>query len=147
VEQDGWIFGRYGDGYLALYCHEPYEWIVEGPDADQEIVSLGYKNVWIVQLGRKSMDGSFESFISSISKTPLDIRGFHVEYQAPGLGLVTFDWEGGLTLDGEIIPLEGYHRWSNPYIDAEFGSTRYIIEHEGLKLVLDFETAERLITD
>jgi hypothetical protein len=60
---------------------------------------------------------------------------------------VTFDWESDLTLDGEIIPLEGYQRWSNPYIEAEFGSMRYIIEHKGLKLELDFERTKRLVID
>jgi hypothetical protein len=147
IEQNGWIFGRKGDGYVALYSHEPYEWVTEGPDADQEVISLSRKNVWVVQLGRKSVDGPFESFVSSVSSTPLNIRGLKVEYQAPGLGLVTFDREGDLTLDGEVIPLDGYPRWSNPYTQAEFGSDQFTIEYQGQSLFLDFESAERLITE
>jgi hypothetical protein len=142
----GWIFGRAGDGYVALYSREPYEWVTEGPDADQEIISLSRKNVWIVQLGRKSVDGSFDEFVNAVSAAPLDIRGFKVEYQAPNLGLVAFDWEGDLTLDGETIPLAGYPRWENPYTQAEFGATQYTIEYQGRKLELDFDTVTRDFT-
>jgi hypothetical protein len=147
VEQNGWIFGRAGDGYVALFSREPYEWVKDGPDADQEIISLSRKNVWIVQLGRKSVDGPFETFVSSVSSSPLSIRGFQVEYQAPNLGLVVFDWEGDLTLDGETIPLTGYPRWDNPYIQVAFGATHYTIDYNGQKLHLDFDTLERKIVD
>jgi len=143
VEREGWIFGRAGDGYVALYSREPYEWITEGPDADQEIISLSRKNVWIVQLGRKSIDGSFGEFLNAVSAAPLDIRGFKVEYQAPNLGLVAFDWEGDLILDGEVVPLNGYPRWENPYTQADFGSTQYTIEYQTQKLHLDFDTVTR----
>jgi len=147
IEKDNWIFGRASDGYIALYSHEPYEWVTEGPDADQEVISLSRQNVWIVQVGRESVDGPFESFVSSVSSAQLDIRDLEVEYQAPGLGLVTFDWEGDLTLDGEVIPLDGYPRWSNPYTQAEFGSDQFTIQYQGQSLFLDFKTVERLITE
>ena len=67
VEENGWVFGRIGDGHIALYSDQPYQWITKGPDADQEIVAPRYKNVWICQLGRASMDGSFANFVSAVT--------------------------------------------------------------------------------
>jgi len=144
--KSNWIFGRAGEGYVALYSHLPYEWVTEGPDADQEVVALGGENVWIVQLGRKAVDGSFEDFINAVVSAPLEIRGFKVEYQAPNLGLVAFDWKGDLTLNGEVISLDGYPRWSNPYMQAEFGTAQFSIEYQGHQLFLDFESATREYT-
>jgi hypothetical protein len=146
VERDGWIFGHAGDGFVALYSHEPYEWVTEGLDANQEVVALNRKNVWIVQLGRKSVDGSFDDFMDAVSAAPLAISDFKVEYQAPNLGLVAFDWVGALTLDGEEIPLDDYPRWDNPYTQADFGSTQYMIEYQGQQLFLDFVSAAREYT-
>jgi hypothetical protein len=147
VEHNGWIFGRAGEGYLALYSQEPFEWVAEGPDAGQEIIALGRQNVWIAQLGRAAVDGSFEDFIKAVAAAPLDIHGLKVAYQAPGLGLVRFDWQGDLTLDGEVVSLDGYPRWDNPYTQAPFGARHYTIEHNGVKLELDFERLERHITE
>jgi len=143
IERDHWIFGRCGEGYVALYSHLPFEWVSEGPDADQEVIALGRENVWIVQLGRKSVDGSFNDFVAAITSAPVNIVGLKVAYQAPGLGLVSFDWEGDLTLEGDAIPLDGYPRWMNPYTQAEFGTAQYVIAFQGQQLTLDFETATR----
>ena len=141
----GWIFGRAGDGYVALYSHEPYAWQTEGPDADQEVIALGRRNVWICQLGREAVDGSFEAFVDAVSTAALRIRGLGVSYDAPGLGLLEFAWEGPLTLDGDEIPLHDYPRWGNPYAHIEFGETRFEIVLGEDRLLLDFETGDRLI--
>ena len=106
---------------------------------------MGNKNAWIVQLGREAVDGSFETFISAITSAPLNIRGLQVEYQAPGLGVIHFDWEDDLTLDGESIPLDNYPRWENPYTFAEANSQQYTIEHDSLRLFVDFENGVREI--
>jgi hypothetical protein len=138
VESGGWIFGRAGTGFVALYSHLPNEWQYEGPDAGQETIALGRKNVWICQLGRKSVDGSFEEFVNAVTKASLKVRGLDVEYQAPGLGRLTFSWTEPLLLNGKPVPMEGYPRWSNPYTQAAFGDQVFNIEHDGLRLHLDF---------
>jgi hypothetical protein len=145
VEKEGWVFGRAGDGYVALYSNQPYEWITEGPDADQEIIAPGYQNVWICQMGRSSVDGSFEDFIASISNAELEINRLEVKFDSPGNGLVEFNWKDSLVVDGEEIPLHDNPRWDNPYIQAAFGSLVYEIEFEGMKLTLDFEQGKRVV--
>ena len=143
----GWIFGRKGDGYVALYSHRPYQWQNEGPDADQEIIALGRRNVWICQLGRAETDGSFEDFVIAVSSTDLRVIGLDVTYQAPGIGEVIFSWDEPLTVDGQEISLYDYPRWENPFTTAEFGSCVYEFRFDGKSLILDFKQMNRLIQD
>jgi hypothetical protein len=143
-EMSGWIFGRVEDGYIALYTHLPYDWQYEGPDADQEIIALGRKNVWICQMGRRSKDGTFDEFINSIISAQLNVSGLEVKYQAPGLGSISFDWNGPLTLNGEVVLLDEYPRWDNPYAKVEFGNQYISIQHDGKGLILDFVNNNRI---
>jgi hypothetical protein len=145
IEQDGWVFGRAGDGYVALYSAQPYQWVTEGPDADQEIAAPGYKNVWICQLGRLSVDGTFEDFIGAITGAQLSVDGLQVEFDSPGNGLVEFGWADQFTLDQEAVSLSGYPRFDNPYTQVDFGSLLYEITYQNLWLRLDFEQGTREI--
>ncbi len=145
VEHDGWVFGRIGDGYVAIYSDQPYEWVTVGPDADQEFVAPGYKNVWICQLGRASVDGSFGDFISAVRQAELSVSGLNVLYDAPGIGELKFSWEGELTVSGQDIPLTDYSRFDNPYTKVDFDSLTYDIEYQGMELSLDFQKGKREI--
>ncbi len=141
----GWIFGRKGQGYVALYSHLPYTWMDSGPDAGQEVVAVGRRNVWICQIGRAALDGSFEQFIQAVTAANLTIKGLKVQYDAPGVGQVGFDWNGPLTVKGEAVPLSGYPRWENPYTQVDFGALQVRITFEGHSLELDFEKGTRTI--
>lgn len=143
----GWVFARKDDGYIALYSHQPYEWQAEGPDAGQEMIALGRRNVWIAHLGRQTVDGAFQDFIAAVSTAPLDIRGLNVAYQAPGVGQLEFGWDGPLTIDDEEVSLRSYPRWDNPYSHTDFGSSRIRIQFDGKLLELDFDQGTRQITD
>jgi hypothetical protein len=140
----GWIFGRKGDGYVALYSHQPYQWQGEGPDAGQEIIALGRQNVWICQMGRAAVDGSFDDFVAHISQTPLDVQGLSVRYAAPGVGQMEFGWNDSLLVDGREAPLRGYARFSSPYAVAPFGAGVYHFELGEHSLDLNFAAARRL---
>jgi hypothetical protein len=142
----GWILGKRGDGYVALYSDQPYTWTTSGPDADQEVISLGYRNVWICQLGRKATDSSFEDFVKSISEASLTVDGLKVEFDSPGNGKVEFAWDGALKVDGQDVPLSGYPRFDNPYAKIEFGSLNQKIEFGGQSLVLDFASGTRVFS-
>ena len=145
IEQDGWLFGRVGDGYVALYSHQPYQWVTEGPDADQEIAAPGYENVWICQLGRASVDGSFQDFIAAITQAELHVRGLEVRFDSPGNGVLEFDFTGPLILDGVEISLTDYPRFDNPYAQIAFGELVYEISYQGMELYLDFANGVREI--
>jgi len=145
IEQDGWVFGRIGDGYVALYSDQPYQWITEGPDADQEIVAPGYKNVWICQLGRASVDGLFAEFVSAVTNADLTVTGLNVQYDAARIGEVTVGWRDDLIVNGQVISLDDYPRFDNPYTRVEFNSLVYEIKFQGMSLHLDFEKGTRIL--
>lgn len=141
----GWIFGKRSDGYVALYSDQPFKWTESGPDAGQEIIALGYQNVFITQMGRKAVDGSFEDFVKAVSTADLAVNGLNVKYTAPGLGPATFDWNSPFVVAGKPIELRGYPRWDNPYTKADFDSTQYHISFQDKSLDLDFANGTRTI--
>ena len=146
IEQEGWVFGRAGDGYVALHSDQPYQWVTDGPDADQEIVAPGYKNVWICQLGRVSVDGSFAEFVSAITQADLSVSGLQVQYEAAGIGEVTVGWDDEFIVNGQSIPLNNYPRFDNPYVHVDFGSLVYEIKYLDKTLLLNFEEGVRKIS-
>ena len=145
VEQDGWLIGRAGDGYVALYSSLPYQWIETGPDAGQEIVAPGNQAVWICQLGRASVDGPFKNFVQAMTSSRVYVKGLDVRFDSPGNGEINFGWMKPLQVGGETISRLNYPRFNNPYAKVEFGQSRYEISFNNLTLKLDFENAVRLI--
>ncbi len=141
----GWVFGKAGDGYIALYSHQPYRWQTEGPDAGQEIIALGLQNAWICQMGRKEVDGSFEEFILKITQARLQVDGLNVTYDAPGVGRVEFGWSGPLLVDGRETPLQGYARFNNPYGSSAYGSGVYHFELGEQSVDLNFSALTRTV--
>lgn len=170
IEHGGWIFARKGDGYLALKSQHPYfwnetpsgrgderqeklkeafasraSWRVTPEDLGREIITPGWRNIWICQMGRKGEDGEFSAFIERISTARITFNGLDLEYQSPGNGLVRFGWEGPLTVRDEEVALHAYRRYDNPYSQAEFGSDEVQISAGDHRLSLNWATGERRI--
>ena len=158
IEKNGWIFARKDDGYLALRSQNPYFWNTEGEqekhnftfgnfaeDMDREIIADGAQNIWICQLGRKEDDGRFEQFVEAISLAEVVYNGQNIEYRAPGIGQVRFGWEGALSVDGKEIQLDHYPRYDNPYVQADFDTTKIQVKAGEHVLDLDWETGKRSI--
>lgn len=153
IEKDGWIFARKHDGYLALRSMQPYVWGTRShlPQREkigmrvnnEEIIANGAQNIWLCQLGRKADDGSFEQFIDTIRLARLTFSGLNVEYRSPGVGLVRFGWKGPFSVDDVEIPLQGYPRYDNPYVQAEFDPSAIRVAAGEYKLCLNWETGER----
>lgn len=143
VERDGWIFARKGDGYLALWSREPCTWQDEGPDAGAELVADGETNVWICELGRKAVEGSFDAFVESIAGAEVTTDGLNVRYRSPSQGLLELGWTGDVLQDGQPVDLAGYPRYGNPYGDAPFPGERVRFDHNGQWLELDWQAQTR----
>jgi hypothetical protein len=150
VEQAGWIFARLGEGYLALRSRNGYAWNRQSPgesrrleDIDREVIAAGAQNIWLCQMGRAADDGDFAGFICKVSSAALAFDGLNVRYQAPGLGAVRFGWEGPLTLDGVEVPLSGYPRYRNPYVQADFDPRQIVVTAGERSLLLDWDSGER----
>lgn len=105
-ETGDWIFARRKEGYLALTARNGMRWVPEtGEGEPDEVISPGTSNVWICQMGRAALDGSFDEFCRRILGAKLAWRSLGVDYCAPGLGRLRFGWRGDLTLDGQVVDL------------------------------------------
>lgn len=155
VQEDGWTFGRRGDGYVALWSMHPAEFRTHPPDVFTHgltepfdlVARGGADNVWIVEVGDAATWESFTAFreamtAAAIEVTPAD-EGFDVVYASPTQGEMTFGWTGPLTVDGEEVALDDYPRMDNPWAQVEPQATRYEITEGDASLVLDFDAGTR----
>jgi len=169
VVRDGnWTFGRFRDGYIALYSWRPAEFVDHGPTVPTNgmvkpfdlIAEGGADNVWIVECGRAAdWGGSFSNFRDAIRSANVTVNPvteglpdsavppfFEVEYQSPSLGTLTFGWEGPLVVAGQEIPIGDYPRYDNPWTRTEFLSKDLLLQDAETKHVLwqGFDGGERL---
>ena len=168
VVRDGhWTFGRYRDGYIALYSWREPEFVAYDPTkiATNGMVQPfelratgGPQNVWIVECGRQADWGTFAAFRtavaeSAVSVTPITsgaglpprtrLPVFDVVYESPSQGRMEFSWTGPLRVRGEDVPISGYPRYQNPWSQSAFDSQRVEIADDTARLTLDFVTGER----
>ena len=148
AQRGNWTFARKGPAYLALRSHAATAWSAKGVLGGEGLIAEGRQNIWLCQLGREATDGPFAAWIDAIAAAPIesDIENLFVDYRAPGVGHVSFAWEGSLRIDGRVESLGDYARFDNVYCVSPYGSGRYEIKHGEDKLVLDFNTGERTET-
>ncbi|MCY3414428.1 MAG: hypothetical protein INQ03_22465 [Candidatus Heimdallarchaeota archaeon] len=146
TEKDGWLFGREGDGYVALYSYVPGEWI-----ESYEYRSEGKKNVYITELGSADEYIDFDDFVAQVSAAEITIKelevGFSLEYLSPSQGLVTVSWDGDFVVDGNTTDLGPYPRFENPFVNQVFASRITTISYGGYTLELDFDAVSRTVTE
>jgi len=165
-EQSGsWIFGRKGDSYVALYSLKPTSWRLNQPEVYKNdgkpfdlVAGGGAENVWIVELGSRSENGSFEIFKSAIKAANVQTTripdaegdgyddGYDVEYESPSQGKMTFGWTAQFKVKDVAVPLNWDSRFDNKYVNAEFASGVYEITNGEHKLSLDFSAGKRKMT-
>jgi hypothetical protein len=138
TQKGNWTFGRKGKGYVALWSRTPVTWNNE-VFGGEGLEAKSRRNTWICQMGREKVDGTFAEWTKKIAEAPLESTPSTVKYGAPGVGEVTFGWEGPLKVAGQEIPLGDYNRFDNPYSKAPWGSGRYLIAQGGHWLLIDFD--------
>ena len=145
VEKNGWIFGRAGDGYIALRSSQPYSWQEPAGEFVHDAIAQGVRNIWLCRMGGKSRDGDFKTFTDRILDAEIheDIGKLEIGFHDPELGEMEFSWNGPLRVNGKEIPLDGYKRVENPWCVSEFNSGVYTIEYGGERLILDFPNLSR----
>lgn len=160
VEKEGWIFGRKGDGYAAVYSLLPGYWEKKDPAMfkelyaeswqekydradDYEYIAQGHANVWVIEMGSKAENGSFEAFMDGFAGKKVCGDTHNLIYQSPSQGEITFGWNRPLTVGGETICIHGYKRYDNEFAQTEFDAGAIEINAGGHQTILDFEKAER----
>lgn len=160
IEQNGFIIGRKGDGYIAVtsllpaYWDEkdpalfkalwPNDWQARYDRADAyEYVAQGHANVWAAEMGSKAENGSFEAFAAGFADARITGDTHHVRYVSGGGSEYTFGWNAPLTADGQEIALHGYPRYDNHACKCGFDTPVYDITAGGHHATLDFSTDTR----
>jgi hypothetical protein len=168
VPEGNWTFGRFRDGYIALYSWRPAGFVDHGPTVPTNgmvqpfdlIADGGPDNVWIVECGRAAdWGGSFTAFQDAIREASITVTPvteglpdsavppfFEVGYESPRLGMVSFGWESPLVVNGEEIPIGDYPRYDNPWTQTEFLNQDLLLHDPTTRNSLwqDFERAKRL---
>lgn len=142
VEQDGWVFGRKGSGYLGLWSQHPYTWGTKD-GVRTEIQVAGTSNVYICEMGREATDGNFAGFVHRLTQAPIRVGKSHVYYVSPSRGAICMGWRGVVKHGDTRVHVRNYPRYDNPYVQAGFSAERIEIEHGGHRLSLDWESGER----
>lgn len=142
--QDGWAFGKAGDGYIALYAAQGLERIVTGQNAFRELRSQGRKNIWVCQMGRAALDGTFEEFQEKVLAAPpeVDLEALKVTYANLRGQTLAFGWEGPLTIDGEEQAITGFKHYDSMYCEADLPATGMELKFLDWVLRLNFEAQE-----
>lgn len=159
VETAGWVIGRKGDGYVALYSERPTQWRVHDPVSianngltrPWDLVAPGSaNNVWIVEVGRAADHGSFANFVAAISSATVEIVrvGGQVtaRFVSPTAGDLVLPSTGSFTLDGVDTALRDHPRHSSPWAEQCALGEGFDIRAGGARLELDVATASRRVS-
>ena len=137
--RDGWAFARAGDGYLALTAAGGLELVTRGDSAYRELRSYGSPNVWLCQMGRRALDGSFGDFQAKVLALERRFEGLTVRFSTLRGQHLSFGWEGPLLIDGREQPITGFPHYENPYCVAELPCSRMEIRFGEDLLALNLE--------
>lgn len=160
VEENGFLLGRKGDGYIAVTSLLPAYWEPKDPELfrtlypdvweekfqqaqDYEYIAQGHANVWAVEMGSRAENGSFEAFVQGFRDAALTGDSHECTYLSPSQGKVTFGWNQPLVVAGSEVQLHGYKRYDNAYCQAEFDAEALEIHCAGHQTVLDFKACQR----
>jgi hypothetical protein len=143
IETGKWIFGRKGDGYLALWSYKETRWSEDEKYANKELIADGKKNIWISELGSKAQNGSFENFIEKLKEAKIIASGLEVEFHSPSQGKLEFSWDDDLMQNGKPVDLKDYPRYENNFFKTDFPANNLNIEYNGYTLKTDYEKGIR----
>ena len=141
--RDRWVFGRVGEGYVALAAANGLEFQRRGDNAYRDLRSNGTPNAWLCQMGRAALDGSFEGFIEKVLALPFQFGSLQVEFTSLRGDPLRFGWQGPLLVNGEAQPLSGFKHYDNPYCTCELAAPVMEIHHAGNILRLLFKEHPR----
>lgn len=150
VDTGAWIFGRVGDGYVALYSGQPPEWTTEGDWANKEIMADGKRNVFILQVGSKEEFGSYINFKRRVLSARIHINGLHwapadfeCSYDVPNGSRLELHHNEQVRYAGEQFSDDNFPRFENPYAHVAWQQNKYVIQDREHSLTHDLAKGER----
>ena len=140
--KDGWMFAQVGEGYIALTAAKGLDFQTTGDNAYREIRSYGTPNVWLCQMGRAALDGSFSDFMAKVLALPVTFGADEVEFVSLRGEKIRFGWQGALEVAGKEIPLSGFKHYDNPYCTSDLNAEMMEICYGDEMMRLDFSKTE-----
>jgi hypothetical protein len=137
--RDGWAFARKGGGYLALTASQGFELIRHGYYAFRELRSYGLDNIWLCQMGRRSLDGDFAEFQEKVLAMPLAFEDRFVRCTTLRGEALSFSWDAPFLRDGQEKSLSGFEHYENPFVAAGYPCKQMDIGFGEDLLRLNFE--------
>lgn len=162
VEEKGYIFGRKGNGYIAVtvisagdqYWEEKDKALFEhvykaDADAmfekalDYEYVAQGHAAVWAVEMGSEAENGSFDEFMRGFKEKGL-VGDIHVfTYHSPSFGVMQCGWGKELTVNGRQVNIHNYPRYQLPGCEMAFDAEKIFIDGGEHTLEMQFDKLMR----
>lgn len=153
--QDCWVAGRVGAGFVAVAAAGGLIPNTAGDEVGQCWRPVGDGRAYVVTVGRVAADGSFETFVESLSDPQFgrDLAGDPtVAWDGRGGHRLGLTWGGPFTVNGcpaiDIGPdghLSDPPHLSNPACTQLFGADQLEAEWAGERMVLDLVAGRRLV--
>jgi hypothetical protein len=140
--RDGWAFAQVDNGYIALTAAKGLEFITQGDNAFRELRSEGTPNVWLVQMGRAALDGTFEEFTAKVLAMPVKFGAGKVDLTGLRGDKIAFGWKGAFKVNGKAQKLSDFKHYENPFCTAELGADTMEIQYGLDAMKLHFAPAE-----
>ena len=112
--------------------------MTSGENAYRELRSTGQHNVWLCQMGRQAVDGSYEEFKRKVRTAKLEFDDLAVRYGSLRGDEIAFGWQGPLLLNGSEQPITGFKHYVSPYCVADLPATEMQIEFRDTAMRLKF---------
>lgn len=146
VEKENWVFGRKGNGYVALYSMIPTHWGNKVEKHEVDLIAEGYENIWICEVGRAKEWKSFQHFVDAISSSNIIFNGLTVDYNSPSRGSLNFGWDLPLRVNNNIVSDKEDYRYNNIYSKTPFDSKIVKIMNRNKVMTLDYDNAIKSIS-
>ena len=136
--QDGWACGRVGDGNLAITAAADLSLTESGKSALRELRSYAQNNIWLAQMGRAAVDGSFGEFVEKVTALDIIFEEDSVHLTSLRGESIDFGWRGPLLVNEQEQEINGFLHFDNPYSSTELGAEQMGIQFMDLLMQLDF---------
>jgi hypothetical protein len=136
--QGNTAFARKDDGYIALTAINGIEIVTLGPSAYREIRSAGKQNIWVCEMGRSSVDGSYEAFKAKVLAQEKATRDLTLEMKTLSGDALSFGWDSPMMYNNKEQPILGFLHYDNPFTMATIPSSQMDIANSNYLLRLKF---------
>ncbi|GAB3603004.1 hypothetical protein [Microbacterium aureliae] len=151
VQRGDWIFGRRGDGYVAIAADGGVHAVTSGDTAQQEWTPRSGGAAWIATVGRRAVDGDFASWTERIAESdlvwnPVGAQDPGVRWSGAGGSALELTFDGPFLIDG--VPegfddgrIEEEPHLANPAVTLRFGAAEADVRWGGETLRLPIAAA------